>query len=94
MFILSLPFVLPIVEVMNWDRAWFGVFLMAATAMSQLCPPLGFSFYAMRRVTGETSAAIARATVPHFLVLARLGALIITRPEIVLSLPRSRSMSW
>lgn len=56
--LMSVPVVLPIIQVMGTDELWFGVFIAVICTVGLISPPVGLSVYAVAGATGMASDAI------------------------------------
>ena len=45
--------VLPIIVMAGFDPLWFGIFLVFMVELSQITPPVGFSFCYYKGISGE-----------------------------------------
>ena len=88
MILLTMGVVQPLLKTMGIDLVWFGIFVVIASEMAQLTPPVGFNLFVLQNYTGKNIFFIAKAAFPFFCLLL-LGLILITVfPEIVLYLPR------
>ena len=85
--VMNLPITLPLILAAGFDKIWFGVFLVVVVEMAQITPPVGFNFFVIQGMTGESIGRIARAIFPFFLIMIGLVFAITFFPEIVLHLP-------
>jgi C4-dicarboxylate transporter, DctM subunit len=89
MLIITLPAVMPIVEVYQWDPVWFGLIVITTCEISVITPPVGMNVYTVKAVAGPsvtTSDVFAGAS--YFLAwLALVLAVMIAFPGIVTFLP-------
>ncbi len=83
----SLPLVLPVVLAAGIDPIWFGVFLIITIEMGTITPPVGFSLFVLRSITGRGLWEISRYAFPFFLLMVLMLVLISIWPQIVLWLP-------
>ena len=87
MVVMTLPIVLPIVTLAGFDALWFGIFLVFMVEMAQITPPVGFSLFVIQSISGEKIGFIIRATIPFFLIMVLITAMVTLFPEIVFYLP-------
>ncbi|GAA2074129.1 TRAP transporter large permease [Aeromicrobium halocynthiae] len=71
--LMSVPVVLPIIEVMGVDVLWFGVFIAVIASVGLITPPVGLSVYAVSGATGISAGAIFRPA----LVFAAAAAIVV-----------------
>lgn len=53
MLILTLPFVMPVVVHLGFDKVWFGVFITMMVELALITPPVGLNVYVLKRVVPE-----------------------------------------
>jgi len=87
--ILTLPLMLPIVRVLEYDMIWFGVVATMSIEMGLLTPPFGMVAFVMKgTLAGKaTIEDIFRGIVPFLLMLALSVAIIIAFPVLSTWLP-------
>lgn len=71
--LMSVPVVLPIIEVMGVDVLWFGVFIAVIASVGLITPPVGLSVYAVSGATGIPAGSIFRPA----LVFAAAAAIVV-----------------
>lgn len=89
--LLCVPVFMPIVDLLGFDRLWFGILFLISAQMAYITPPFGYTLFYMKGVLpqGIGIGLVYRAIVPFFF-LQVLGILICALwPELVLWLPRS-----
>ncbi|MBM3650833.1 MAG: TRAP transporter large permease [Alphaproteobacteria bacterium] len=91
LMLLTLPFVFPVFTKLGFDPIWLGIFMTMMIEIGAITPPVGVNLFVLSAVTGqrESLGAIARATVPYWIVLLIGVAIITLVPDIVLLIPRS-----
>ncbi len=89
MMIVTLPFVLPLLNAAGIDLIWFGILLVLVIEVGLLTPPVGMNLYVLQSATKEPLGLITRGAVPFLIPMAVVLILIITIPDIALWLPRS-----
>ena len=85
--VLTLPIVLPLVKQAGFDPIWFGIFLVVTVEMAEVTPPVGFNMFVIQGLTRTTTAQVAWAALPYFLVMLAFAGLIVAFPGIVTFLP-------
>ena len=89
MLILSLPFVMPIVDAYNIDKIWFGVFVGVMVELAAVSPPVGITVAVMRSVAPDVSTTdIFKGCYPFLILTLLLGLVLIAWPDVALWLPR------
>jgi len=86
--VMTLPIVLPIVELAGFEPLWFGIFLVFMVELSQITPPVGFSLFIIQSISGEKIEYILKATFPFFILMIIAIILITIFPEIVNFIPK------
>jgi tripartite ATP-independent transporter DctM subunit len=86
--LMSVPVVMPIIQAMEIDVLWFGVFVAVICTTGLITPPVGLCVYAVSGATGVSSDSIFR----HTLVFAAVATvtvcgMLILFPELALWLP-------
>jgi tripartite ATP-independent transporter DctM subunit len=78
--VLTLPFVIPLVEHMNVDLIWFGVIVVKLLEIGLITPPVGLNVFVIGSVTGKSVkvddifSGVLRFLVMDIVVLALLVA--------------------
>ena len=91
MLVGTLPVVFPIVEAAGIDPVFFGVFMVLMCEISLISPPIGMTLYVIQGVRGEGSInEVFQGTLPFFITMIVMTAILIHLPEIALWLPRCR----
>ncbi len=76
--VLTLPFVIPVIDGMHMDLIWFGVIVVKLLEIGLITPPVGLNVFVIGNVTGrdvrvdQIFAGIMRFLPVEFLVLAIL----------------------
>jgi len=87
MVVLTTSIIIPLVEKAGFDLIWFGIYVVLVVEMAQITPPVGFNLYVLQSLTGRNIFAIARDTIPFFVLMCVAVALIAAFPGIALWLP-------
>jgi len=88
MLILSLPFVMPIIDAYGIDKIWFGVFVGVMVELAAVSPPVGITVAVMRSVAPDVSTSdIFKGCYPFLVLTLLLGVALIVWPEMALWLP-------
>lgn len=89
MLVGTVPLVFPIITAAGIDPVYFGVFIVLMCEISLISPPVGMTLYVIQGVRGEgTIAEVFQGTVPFFMTMIVMTAILIHFPEIALWLPR------
>jgi C4-dicarboxylate transporter, DctM subunit len=89
MLVGTVPLVFPVITAAGIDPVFFGVFIVLMCEISLISPPVGMTLYVIQGVRGEgTIAEVFQGTVPFFLTMIVMTAILIHFPEIALWLPR------
>jgi tripartite ATP-independent transporter DctM subunit len=88
MIVLTTSIVVPLVQKAGFDLVWFGIFIVLLVEIAEITPPVGFNLFVMQTMTGREQTAVARASLPFFLMLVVTVALITLFPKaLVTGLP-------
>jgi tripartite ATP-independent transporter DctM subunit len=86
--LIVVPFLLPLVDKLGFDKAWFGILVAVNLQTAWLSPPVAMSAYFLKGVVPEWRLADIYRGMFQFMGLQLLGlVLIITFPAIALWLP-------
>lgn len=86
--LMTTPVVIPIIQTINVDPLWFGVFVSVIATIGLITPPVGISVYAVSGASGLSSDAIFRfAMVFAIIATIAVGSIMILFPETALWLP-------
>ncbi len=89
MLVLTIPFVVPVIEELGIDLIWFGVFAVIMAELALVTPPIGANVFVMRRVAPEVPMGdIFLGVAPFVAGVLGVLALLIAFPELALWLPR------
>ncbi|MFN9336553.1 MAG: TRAP transporter large permease [Alphaproteobacteria bacterium] len=89
MLVGTVPIVFPVIVAAGIDPVWFGVFIVLMCEISLISPPVGMTLYVIQAVRREgTIAEVFQGTVPFFIAMVVMTALLISFPEMALWLPR------
>ncbi|MBJ7252004.1 MAG: TRAP transporter large permease [Acetobacteraceae bacterium] len=89
MLVGTVPVVFPVIIAAGIDQVWFGVFIVLMCEISLISPPVGMTLYVIQAVRREgTIAEVFQGTVPFFIAMVVMTALLIAFPEMALWLPR------
>ncbi len=87
--LIVVPFLLPLVNKLGFDMAWFGILVAVNLQTAWLSPPVAMSAYFLKGVVPEWQLGDIYKGMLQFMGLQLLGLiLIITFPEIALWLPK------
>lgn len=89
MIVLTASVVLPVISAAQFDLVWFGIFIVLVVEMAQITPPVGFNLFVIQGLTGQSIFAVARATLPFFLLMLAAVVIVFVFPGIVTWLPRT-----
>lgn len=88
--LMSIPVLLPIIQELQVDILWFGVFVAVICTIGLLTPPVGLSVYAVAGVSGISSGSIFRIAMVFALVaMVVVCGLMIAFPGLATWLPNS-----
>ena len=77
MMLITLPFFMPLVQILGLDPLWFGVLFLICMQLGLLTPPFGLLLFTMKGVAPPhiSMAQVFRAVTPY--VLFGLGMLVV-----------------
>ncbi len=87
--LIATPILLPVIEVLGYDKIWFGVILMITIEMAVITPPVGLNLYVIKSIAPENVSLkdIITGAIPFVFVEIAVLIFFILFPEIVLWLP-------
>jgi tripartite ATP-independent transporter DctM subunit len=86
--LIVVPFLLPLVEKLGFDKAWFGILVAVNLQTAWLSPPVAMSAYFLKGVVPQWDLADFYKGMAQFMVLQILGLILcIVFPQIVMWLP-------
>lgn len=90
MITLTVPILFPIVTGLGFDPIWFGIFVVIATELSFITPPIGMNVFVMRTVAPDIPLERIFAGILPFVAMDVLRlALLIALPAMALLIPNS-----
>ncbi len=88
MLVGTVPLVFPVIVAAGIDPVFFGVFIVLMCEISLISPPVGMTLYVIQGVRREgTIAEVFQGTVPFFITILVMTALLIHIPQLALWLP-------
>ncbi len=89
--LLTLPFVIPLIEGMGLDLIWFGVVVVKLLEIGLITPPVGLNVFIIGSVVGKTAPVhtIFRGVINFLAMDIIVFALIVIFPVLSLLLPRT-----
>jgi len=86
--LIVVPFLLPLVEKLGFDKAWFGILVAVNLQTAWLSPPVAMSAYFLKGVVPQWDLGDIYKGMMQFMVLQLVGlVLCIVFPQIVMWLP-------
>ena len=87
--LIVVPFLLPLVEKLGFDKAWFGILVAVNLQTAWLSPPVAMSAYFLKGVVPQWDLGDIYKGMGQFMVLQIVGlVLCIAFPQIVMWLPQ------
>ncbi|MBI3993449.1 MAG: TRAP transporter large permease [Candidatus Lambdaproteobacteria bacterium] len=87
MMVITIPFVVPVVQAFQVDLIWLGVLVCILIEIGLLTPPVGINLFVLQGATGEPFKDIAGGSLP-FVALQGVGVvLLFLFPSLALYLP-------
>lgn len=87
MILLTIPVVMPLVITAGFDPIWLGIFLIIVIEMAELSPPVGFNLFVLQSITGRDVFTIGWQSLPFFVLMMVVVAIITVFPQIVMIAP-------
>ena len=87
MVVLTTSVILPMVQNAGIDLLWFGIYIIIVVEMAQITPPVGFNLFVLQSMTGRSIFTIGKASLPFFIMMIIMVALLWILPEMVTWLP-------
>jgi TRAP-type C4-dicarboxylate transport system permease large subunit len=90
MMLITLPFFMPLVQILNLDPLWFGVLFLICMQLGLLTPPFGLLLFTMKGVAPPqiTMQQVFRAVTPYVVFGLVMLGLVMAVPGIATWLPR------
>ncbi|MBU8542397.1 MULTISPECIES: TRAP transporter large permease [Roseomonadaceae] len=86
--LLTMPAILPLLDVLGIDKVWYGVLLTLSLEMALISPPVALNLVVIKAITGAPLGEVNRSILPYMLMLAFGTLMLIAFPDIALWLPR------
>ena len=87
MILLTMPFVFPVITILNFDPVWFGVLMVVLVELSFISPPIGINLFVVQGVTKVPLHDVVIGIIP-FVIAFVIGLIIlIAFPQVSLFLP-------
>ena len=88
--LITLPFVLPIIEKLGYDAVWWGIINVVVIELGMIIPPIGIIVFILHGLAPQISLrTIYRGVFPFIVADLVLLALLTVFPDIALALPRA-----
>jgi len=87
--VLTIAVVEPMIRAAGIDTVWFGIFIVVVVETAQITPPVGFNLFVLQGMTGREIDWIARVSLPFFLLMVTMVAILVAFPELATWLPRT-----
>ena len=86
--LIVVPFLLPLVRKLGFDKAWFGILVAVNLQTAWLSPPVAMSAYFLKGVVPQWELGDIYKGMMQFMVLQLIGLSLIVFPQIALWLPQ------
>ncbi len=87
--VLTIAVVEPMIRQAGIDTIWFGIFIVVVVETAQITPPIGFNLFVLQGMTGHDIGYIARVSLPFFIIMVLMVALLVAFPELATWLPET-----
>jgi tripartite ATP-independent transporter DctM subunit len=81
------PVFIPVITALEIDPVHFGVVLVLNLMIGLITPPVGLVLYTLSNISGVPFHKIAKATIPHLIVLTVVMVILCLVPQLSLFLP-------
>jgi tripartite ATP-independent transporter DctM subunit len=89
MILLTVPVFFPLVTGLGFDPVWFGIIIVVVVQIGLISPPVGMNMFVVKSMLpGISTPTIFRGVTPFVVATIVLLAILVTFPEISLTLPR------
>jgi C4-dicarboxylate transporter DctM subunit len=85
--ILLTPIFVTVVQALNIDICYFGVFLVFVLAIGQVTPPVGLCLFVACDIGKVSIESISKEVVPYIIGLVLVAVLLVFFPQIIMWLP-------
>lgn len=90
MIVVTIPIILPLVEMMGWDLIWFGVIIVLLIEMALMSPPIGINCFVLDGVAKDLKLGnIFKGAMIFAIPILVLIAVLYIMPNIALYLPNT-----
>jgi len=90
MIYMTLPVLLPIIKVFQFDLIWFGVVLTILIELGQITPPVGLNLFTIHAISGGRSFSdVVIGSFPYVFLMLLVILLLCVWPQLALWLPTS-----
>jgi len=88
MMLLTLPFIMPIMEAFGLHPVWWGVVYVILTEIGLVTPPFGLNLFTLHGVIPKYSIlTVARGSLPFLIAMVVVIVVLIAYPDLALWLP-------
>lgn len=88
LIVLLTPIFLPVIDILGYDRIWFGVMMVMLMQLGLMTPPVGMCCYVMAGVAKDTPlTTIFKGTAPFIIGIVVAIAVVMLIPELSTWLP-------
>ena len=85
--ILLTPIFVAVIQALNIDICYFGVFLVFVLAIGQVTPPVGLCLFVACDMAKTTIESVSKEVIPYIIGLVAVAVLLIFAPQIIMWLP-------
>ncbi|MBW1785115.1 MAG: TRAP transporter large permease [Deltaproteobacteria bacterium] len=88
--VITVPLLVPVIEVLNIDMIWFAMVSILAIECGLVTPPVGLNVYAVKGVAGDDISLedLFRGAFPFFLIMVLCVAVSVAFPSLITWLPK------
>jgi tripartite ATP-independent transporter DctM subunit len=87
MMVITVPFIVPIMQAVNVDLVWLGVIICITIEVGLLTPPVGLNLYVLQGATGEPFRNIVTGSLPFVALQVLVILIVLSYPPVATFLP-------
>lgn len=90
MMVVTIPILLPVLEMLGFDLVWFGIIIVLVIEMALITPPVGMNCFVLKGVVDELDLTdIFKGAFLFVVPIILVITLVYIFPEIALFLPNT-----
>ncbi len=91
MMLVTLPFIIPVVDSLGFNLLWFGVVLVLVIEIGLVTPPVGLNLYVIQGIAGAKTSLtdIFMGALPFLVITLGITLIVTALPQIVTFFPQA-----